>query len=67
MHGTRGFALYYASSIASEICELLEPFCEKVEVAGSIRRGKPIVKDIEIVAVSSVRSSADMFLSLIHI
>lgn len=29
----------------------MRPFCERCEIAGSIRRGKPEVKDIEIVAI----------------
>jgi DNA polymerase (family 10) len=34
------------------LCELLTPACERIEVAGSIRRGKSTVKDIELVAIS---------------
>lgn len=39
----------------------MKPFCEKVRVAGSIRRGKPEVKDIELVAIPKWenRQSAD--------
>jgi len=43
--------LSQARSIAAEIIEILEPYCEKIAVAGSIRRGKPEVGDIEIVAI----------------
>jgi len=35
--------------IANEVVELLKPLCEKIEIAGSIRREKPEVKDIDIV------------------
>lgn len=31
--------------------EQLRPFCDRIEIAGSIRRNKPEVKDIEIVAI----------------
>ena len=44
-------ALAKAREIAREIVIELSPFCERIEVAGSIRREKPQVKDIEIVAV----------------
>lgn len=40
-----------ARLIAGEIKYLLEPFCERIQIAGSIRRGSPNVKDIEIVAI----------------
>jgi DNA polymerase/3'-5' exonuclease PolX len=30
---------------------MMAPFCERIEIAGSIRRGKPEVKDLEIVAI----------------
>lgn len=40
-----------ALKIATEVKELLAPFCERIEIAGSIRRKKPEVKDIEIVAI----------------
>lgn len=37
--------------IAEKIKLMLVPYCERVEIAGSIRRKKPEVKDIEIVAI----------------
>jgi DNA polymerase/3'-5' exonuclease PolX len=40
-----------ARSIADAIGEALRPGCERIEVAGSIRRGRDNVKDIEIVAL----------------
>ena len=42
------FAL--AKSITQSISELIEPAGSRAEIAGSIRRKKPEVKDIEIVA-----------------
>jgi DNA polymerase/3'-5' exonuclease PolX len=39
-----------AFEIANRIITSLEPFCERIVVAGSVRRGKPDVKDIEILA-----------------
>lgn len=40
-----------ALKIALNVVELLKPHCERIEIAGSIRRQKPEVKDIEIVAI----------------
>lgn len=40
-----------ASDIAIRICERLQPFCSRINIAGSIRRQKPDPKDIEIVAL----------------
>lgn len=43
--------LEQALPIAERVRELLAPHCERVEIAGSIRRRKPEVGDIEIVAI----------------
>lgn len=40
-----------ALEIAEKTKELLSPYCERIEIAGSIRRKKPEVKDIELVAI----------------
>lgn len=40
-----------AIEIAERVKTLLAPHCERIEIAGSIRRKKPDVKDIEIVAI----------------
>ncbi len=40
-----------ALAIAAKIRTELEPFCDRIEIAGSIRRKKPNVKDVEIVAI----------------
>jgi DNA polymerase/3'-5' exonuclease PolX len=42
--------LWTAREIAGELVRQLEPGCERIGVAGSIRRGKAQVKDIELVA-----------------
>lgn len=41
--------LLKAGKIAVNICYKLQPFCSKINIAGSIRRKKPEVKDIEII------------------
>jgi DNA polymerase/3'-5' exonuclease PolX len=40
-----------ALEIATKIKDQLSPHCVRCEIAGSIRREKPTVKDIEIVAI----------------
>lgn len=40
-----------ALEIAERVKKQLAPFCDRIEIAGSIRRCKPHVKDIEIVAI----------------
>lgn len=45
-----------AKKIAVTICCKLQPFCEKINIAGSLRRLKPLVKDIEIICVPKVES-----------
>jgi DNA polymerase/3'-5' exonuclease PolX len=40
-----------AQAAAKKIYDILSPICERVEIAGSLRRGKPDVGDIEIVCV----------------
>ncbi len=41
-----------ALGIAENIVEQLAPYCERIQIAGSIRRKKPEVGDIEIVCIS---------------
>lgn len=40
-----------AQAIAERLAELMRPFCSRVEVAGSVRRSCPEVKDVELVAI----------------
>ena len=44
-----------ALQIAERVKRELEPHCQRIEIAGSIRRKKQEVKDIEIVAISNNR------------
>ena len=50
-----------AEAIALSTIELLKPHCDKIEGAGSIRRLKPDVKDIEIVALPKDKIRLDVF------
>lgn len=43
--------LAHAQTIAQDLINLLNPFCDRIEVAGSVRRKKNIVKDIELVLI----------------
>jgi len=40
-----------AKGIGEKIKQLLEPACNRIEIAGSIRRRKPIVGDIELLVI----------------
>ncbi len=40
-----------AQAMAADLAQRVAPFCERVEIAGSIRRLQPNVKDIELVVV----------------
>ncbi len=40
-----------ARQIIGELVEILRPACERIEIAGSVRRGKPEVKDAEVVII----------------
>lgn len=40
-----------AKLIAEKVKQLLLPHCHKIEIAGSIRRGKPLVHDIDMVLI----------------
>lgn len=47
---------------AQRIQSDLSPFCERIEIAGSVRRGKQTnIKDIEIVCVPKTMTTLDMF------
>lgn len=43
--------LTQAFHVAKDVVDVLRPVCERIEIAGSVRRGKAEVKDIEVVAV----------------
>lgn len=44
-----------ALTIAGELLGHLSPACSRIELAGSIRRERPVVNDIELVAIPRVR------------
>lgn len=53
-----------AMAVAHELTEALRPYCERIAIAGSLRRRKPLVGDIEILFVPRMEDrQADMFTS----
>ena len=55
------YGLASAKEVADQLVRLLAPHCERIAVAGSIRRKRPQVKDIELLCASKVTSTADLF------
>jgi len=49
----KGMALERAQKIAEEVVKHLSPYCQRIEVAGSIRRKKPWVNDVDLVLIAS--------------
>ena len=56
----RRFPLHEARLVADELVGLLQPVCERIQVAGSVRRLKPDVGDIELLCISRA-GSQDLF------
>lgn len=48
-----------ARDVAAELLARLGPSCERIEVAGSLRRGSPDVGDLELVAIPKTRTEVD--------
>lgn len=57
--------LKQARQIAVEICYRLQPYCDRINIAGSIRRRKPEVKDIEIIVQPQAVPIIDLFENII--
>jgi len=56
------YANWVAKHAADSLVEALKPGCDRIEIAGSIRREKDLVKDIEIVAIPKMEVvSRDLF------
>lgn len=47
------FTIVEAKTIAEEILEELKPYCESIEIVGSIRRGKEEISDIDLILVAN--------------
>ncbi len=48
-----------AMAVALDLQAQLEPHCERIQIAGSLRRGKAAVSDIEIVYIPRIETCAD--------
>ncbi|MBI3654137.1 MAG: hypothetical protein HY231_24155 [Acidobacteria bacterium] len=46
--------------VANRLVEQMRPFCERLEIAGSLRRRRPVVKDIEVVAIPKWEERPDV-------
>lgn len=55
------FDLEFGKLAAIGAVNIIQPFCQRVKIAGSIRRQKPLVGDIEIVALPIVRTEYNLF------
>jgi hypothetical protein len=60
MNGKQRIPLARARIIAGEVLDLLSPVCERIEIAGSVRREKATVGDIEILCAPRVRHETQM-------
>jgi len=51
-----------AKAFANMVVKALEPYCDKIEVAGSVRRQRTIVNDIDLVVIPRDRQNLDLAL-----
>lgn len=58
---TTRLPLAEARALAEEVAALLGQGCERIEIAGSIRRERPTVGDLEIVCIPRVIETIDLF------
>ena len=58
---TARHALADAQAVAGELVHLLDPHCERLEVAGSVRRCRSDVHDVELLAIPKVARQLDLF------
>lgn len=56
-----GYPLPVAQEIADNLVKILSPHCDIINIAGSVRRKKDFVKDIEIVCLPKRVVSTDLF------
>lgn len=52
--------LAFANHCAARLLEWLSPFCERLDVAGSVRRLRPTVNDLDLVAVPRFAVETDL-------
>lgn len=61
MGGDRRFPLAVGEVVAAALLHHLSPHCERIEIAGSIRRRKRDIGDIEIVCIPKLERATDLF------
>jgi DNA polymerase/3'-5' exonuclease PolX len=54
MSAGQRISLEAAAGLANDLIESLQPYCHRIEVAGSIRRQRPTIGDIELVLVPKI-------------
>ena len=59
--------LQEARTIAERVKVTLAPYCDRIEIAGSIRRAKPMVNDIDIVLIEKPEAALTINYVLSHI
>lgn len=52
--------LSQATAYADKILKWLEPYCERIHVAGSIRRERPECNDVDLVVIPKVEQKTDL-------
>jgi DNA polymerase/3'-5' exonuclease PolX len=60
---TNRFPLGQAETIAAKVIALLAPHCERIDVAGSVRRKRLTIGDIEIVCIPKPYQAEPLFAS----
>lgn len=61
-----GWPLEFARLVAGKLLKRLEPFAARIEIAGSIRRGKPQVGDIELLYIPKWDRTGDGKVDLVE-
>jgi DNA polymerase (family 10) len=54
-------SLPFARHLAEDMVSLLRPKCDRIEIAGSIRREKPSIGDVEIVMIPRLHTAFNLF------
>ena len=53
------FSNEFAAKVAFQLLGIIAESCERIEIVGSLRRGKPSVKDIDLIAIPKVKLTTD--------
>lgn len=61
MEPSKRFSLAFARKCCDKLVPWLEPFCLRLQVAGSVRRKCPTIGDIDLVCIPKTRDVMDIF------